>query len=454
MAGIGFELKRLYNKEGLTSKIVASVQSLFVIFGPYLINILLILLLIIISRSQNTDLTDFNNFMSIIVYGFLYSQIITSGSSIGMTKFVSDQMYEKNTTKLLYPFMITLAVTLFISMVITLVINHYFEIDKNILISIYFLYSLLIILRLQSIYLSALKNYKVLGLIYLSTVVLILPIYYMVEAIGFSNPVYVYLLSFILVMFLSVFSLMVVIYAMLPKQENCTKEYVRSLRKTRHVRLMNVFLTVSIFASVAIYWFAEGSVVSYELFRTNPRYDYTFFIANISLIPAMIYFVVNTETQLFIQVRRFFDTLNNNYPLSEVENEKEVLVSVIRKELQVFSVIQFAATLFFLLIAYIFLGRSFDSDQLAVMSYYLFGSMLFIIIQIVTFVLLYMAAYKEVMYVGFSLLSLVILTNSIAYQLGYVEPALMLVYSAGFGLIIAILILERYLKNLYFNIYK
>ncbi len=454
MAGIGFELKRLYSKEGFTNKILASVQSLFVIFGPYLINILLLLILLLISRSQDTDPDIYNKFMSILVYGFIYSQLITSGSSIGLTKFVSDQLYEKKANKIMYPFIVTVTGNILITFILVFVIFKGVDIDNTLRLFIYLLYSLLIILRFQTVYLSALKNYKVLSIIYLVCFILIIPIYFGVSNIGLSSELYVFFVSFIVVLLITIFSLMTVIFAMIPKQENSIREYYQNYQKTRHVRWMNILLTISIFGSVALYWASPEATVYYSIFRTYPKYDYTFFIANISIIPAMIYFVVGVETKLFVQVRKFFDTLNGNYPLHDIESERKMLVSVIRKEIQVFTFVQLASTLSFLLIAYIFLGRSFSSEQLMVLSFYLFGTMLFVIIQIFTFTLLYLAAFKEAFYIGLTLFALLLLTNGLIANLDMIEPALMLVYSAGATLVVAVMILERYLKNIYYNIYK
>ncbi len=454
MAGIGFELKRLYSKEGFTNKILASVQSLFVIFGPYLINILLMMLLLMISRNQGTNQDLYTRFMSILVYGFIYSQLITAGSSIGLTKFVSDQLYEKKACKIMYPFIASITGAILITFVLVFVVFKNIEIEQTLRLLIYVLYSLLIILRFQTVYLSALKNYKILSIIYLLCFIMIVPVFYGVTKLGLSSELYEFFVSFIIVLLVTVFWLMTVIFAMIPKQVNSLREYYRKFKKTRHVRLMNMLLTISIFGSVALYWMSPDATVYYSIFRTYPKYDYTFFIANISIIPAMIYFVVGVETKLFVQVRKFFDTLNGNFPLNDIELERKMLVSVIRKEVQVFTFVQLASTLSFLLIAYIFLGRSFSTDQLMVMSFYLFGTMLFVIIQIFTFILLYLAAFKEAAYIALTLFGVLLLTNGIIANFDMIEPALMLVYSTGGTLIVAVVILEIYLKNIYYNIYK
>ena len=97
MAGIGFELKKLFveEKNEPFGNIRAILFSSAISVGPWLITITSLNLLILISKDINIGTANQTLFMSTIFYAFTFSQILTSAFQYLITRYISDCIFNK-----------------------------------------------------------------------------------------------------------------------------------------------------------------------------------------------------------------------------------------------------------------------------------------------------------------------------------------------------------------------
>lgn len=159
MAGIGFELKKLFKERSLFYDIKAYFISSLVSIGPVFLCILLITVMQYSMKAMGESYKSVEYFVTIIVYCFSFSLIITGGFSLLTSRYVSDCMYEDNREKIVPSLFGILSIVL----TIDFIVSNLFYINSNInnyvkILSIIILGELSII-WIQVVYISALKDY-------------------------------------------------------------------------------------------------------------------------------------------------------------------------------------------------------------------------------------------------------------------------------------------------------
>jgi len=92
------------------------------------------------------------------------------------------------------------------------------------------------------------------------------------------------------------------------------------------------------------FWLARGESVPGTLLRIYPSYDYAVYIAGLSVIPGLVYFIVITETQLYTDLKHFLFSLNNS-SWSKIQPAKWRLIRNVELELRDQSLFQLACSL-------------------------------------------------------------------------------------------------------------
>ena len=104
MAGIGFELKKMFAKKGLLATLKAYGYAGVVCIGPMILGILLLLGIRIIAGMGNA--TEFQKELlnSMVTYTLLFSMVWTNAFAMVTTRFVSDQLYSGDKDKVMPSF--------------------------------------------------------------------------------------------------------------------------------------------------------------------------------------------------------------------------------------------------------------------------------------------------------------------------------------------------------------
>src|SRR5680860_1205234 len=95
MAGIGFELKKLFKDSGFFSNLRAYAYSALVSLGPFIMCTVVIVIIMQFLEFMDFPFKDRELFISSVVYAFVFSQIIASGFKMLITRFIADMLYSE-----------------------------------------------------------------------------------------------------------------------------------------------------------------------------------------------------------------------------------------------------------------------------------------------------------------------------------------------------------------------
>jgi uncharacterized membrane protein len=127
------------------------------------------------------------------------------------------------------------------------------------------------------------------------------------------------------------------------------KEALRSFREYSGILLGGGLFTIAYWSDKIAFWFGFGEPVSGAL-PLNPGYDQAVFMANLSVIPGLVRFVVQTETEFFRALRRLLRAIESG-TLREIGLARGRLIAGMRRELAEQCALQGVASLALALLA-------------------------------------------------------------------------------------------------------
>ena len=90
MAGVGFELKRLFRARTAAGHIKAYSYSAIVTTGPFALLTSMVLAIQMLFQIYDAGLDESAVFLGAVVYSFVFSQLLSCGFTIVLTRYLAD----------------------------------------------------------------------------------------------------------------------------------------------------------------------------------------------------------------------------------------------------------------------------------------------------------------------------------------------------------------------------
>lgn len=339
MAGIGFELRKAITKGGLGSFIKAAFSGVMIVAGPWLLSIIGIALIQrIVDRITGGGALCY----SAVIYSYAWSLILFGGLHLIYTRIVADLLFlnkQSEASGVLVFFIALIGVA-----ALSLSVGVYFSFEPPVdtvwmyrtgaivlFFSINVIWVLMIFITLLRRYLLILGIYA--GGIGLAVIlVLLLTTKYGIEGatIGFAlgHAAIAGLLA--LLAFTSHRP------AGISRGWHYLKTYL-----SRYFLLFatGYFYNWAIWTDKVIFWFTRGTAIPGTIFKLYEPYDLAVYIANLAMIPGLVYFVVVSETGFYVQLRKFLLTLSKG-TYAQIINRKRMLLSGVHSSIGQQSIFQ------------------------------------------------------------------------------------------------------------------
>ena len=349
MAGVGFELKRLFRARTATGHLKAYSYSAIVTTGPFALLTSMVLLIQTLFRLHGTSEAESAVYLGAVVYSFVFSQLLSCGFTIVLTRYLADcitvQHYRDVTPSLFGMSAILLVLGALASMLFFQGKPLAFELK---LLS-YLFFSELLLVWTASVYLTAVKRFKYLILGYLAGVLLSVALAALLLELAWLSPAAAALFAMdvgmgALVLF---FFLYVTSRFGLPK-DGMIFAFLPYLG--RHGRLfIGAFgYTLGLFLPNILIWQGPWGVLIEDTFLYAPRYDVVVFYALLSILPLTTMFVVKVETHFYERYAQYFTSITHGGNFQMIEDARKDLLYVMWFELRQAFEFQFVFTLVFL----------------------------------------------------------------------------------------------------------
>lgn len=368
MAGIGFELKRLFARKGMIATVRAYSYAAIVCAGPMLLGYLLLLLSGLIADRAGASRHDRELMVSMITHTLLASLTVTSLFSMLTTRFCADMIYEKKYHKLMPSFYGSLSLMLVPGGIAYGVFLHLSGISTVYKVLCWVFFMVLTVTWTQMNYLTMLKNFRSIVMCFAVAVLTALGLgCVMIFLLGLP-PVLSLMISVCIGYGIMMVWFFGIIYQFLPEGRGTSMRFLEWFDRTPELGFVGFFITLGMFGHLLImWWFSDLRVQVQGLFYGAPGYDVPAIIAFFSILITTVNFTVSVETRFYPRYREYFGLFNDGGSIESLQESEKSMIHVLCEELGYLSVKQIFSTLLFIIIGTIVIPQlplGFDSRML------------------------------------------------------------------------------------------
>lgn len=454
MAGIGFELRKMFNSKGLIPGIRAWIFSAVIVVGPTLLCIIMLTILQLFLKNVGVAQGKRDLFSAVIIYSFMFSLILTSGLTMILSRYISDKLYNNKEADILPSLKGAVTICMVIGGILGIFFYHGSPLRLTVKFAAFVLFMELNILWLQMVYVSALRDYSMLVKGFFIGIASGVFLSYGFVVLLKVDSVTSGLLSIDIGFFIVLVFFSGSIQSFFKIKSNKYFHFLQYIGKYPSLFFINLFYISGLYIHNFIYWIGDSRVEIEETFIFAPFYDISTFWAFLSVMPAMVIFVVFSETSLYEKLRIFFGSICSRGMMDTINQSKDEMISSISLGLRHVMIIQSICSILCLVLSMVFLPLAeISSVSRDIFDVLVIGDYAFIIMFICITILLYFDDRKgALLVVTVFVLSNVIFTGLTVF-LGRDYYGFGFMVAAFLSLIVGLMRLNFLLKNIYYFIF-
>lgn len=300
MAGIGFELKKIFKERSVVNLLKGAFYSTFTVIGPMLITIVGFMLLFIVMGYQYIDYESRDLLISIVLYIFIFSLILTSPLSAIISRYIADKFFEEDLGGVMPCYYAGLLINVILGVIccvpfLVITVNTG-DVDPLLMMMAGCMFMALLFVFYNMTFLSALKEYKTIVLTFLfgmSLALLLSYFFYQVLLLSF-------LFSILTSMTIGFMFIGFIIFSLIKKffkiNNNNYMDFLSYLWRYKLLFLTNLCYILGLYVHNFVYWnFEPLAIVVKTTFHSAPVYDTATFLAMMTNVSATVIFTVRVE---------------------------------------------------------------------------------------------------------------------------------------------------------------
>lgn len=341
MAGIGFELKKLFKENRLFSIFQVYGYSALLSSGTWMISIFSIMFIGLIKTYQNSNISDIIQFQVSITYLLALSLIFSSIFQLSFSRYIADRIFHEKPEKILPGFIGVLSIVFTAGLAFILAFSFIFLRNTGPLFIILFCGSFLSLsgMWVANTLLLGIKKYKLIFSAYLISYAMIILLAFTVgnfrlEGLMFSffagNAFLFFFLSGIIIY--NYHSSDFIDFDFLKEKEN---------RLVPSLILGSLFYNLGVWIDKGLFWFSPST--GYNVIgklNASVVYDLPLFLAYLSIIPGMAIFFYRLEADFAEKYELFFQAVREGGTFREIEDYKGEMVDTVRVMIREVIVVQ------------------------------------------------------------------------------------------------------------------
>lgn len=455
MAGVGFELKKLFHKKGGYFNIVKGYcVSAIVTEGPMILCMVMLFAVRRLLKELNTTYATQEMYLITTTYIMIFSLIFSNTVLMFISRFTSNCIYENRLEDILPSFYAIVFWMLILSGIGSGI--YIIGLDKPVLHKIFnwIQFVIMMIVWIQMSYLSAIKKYVRVLIGFLTAAIMAIVLTLLFLYFGMEPLTAAFLSQ------TAGFAVMAMLYMQemiryFPDNGKTNLFIFLPKLDTYKDLLVTGFLTaLGLYGHNFVFWFSNYRTEVIPRMIYCMKYDISNFYASLTIIPFLVIFVVSLEVNFYNSYRKYFDSILYDGTYDDIMFENAGLKKTLFRELLHVFEIQF-----FIEIACIaFLGNflstiGFDREMVIIFRYLCMGYCFFVMVKSLIILLLYfdervgackVAFLFAVSSIFFSVLTM--LMNVEIWGLGFLTAGIL---TTVYGLIV----LRSYVNRLEYNVF-
>ncbi|VAX12224.1 Pellicle/biofilm biosynthesis inner membrane protein PelG, MATE family transporter [hydrothermal vent metagenome] len=331
MAGIGFEIRRILEKDTLLSLLEAYGFAGLISSGPWVLSILGVMMIGILSYTLVSPQVLIVQFLVSVTYLMAFSLMLTGVLQLMFTRFIADRLFELKKAIILPNMLGALCLTTLVAggsgaLVLALLFEQSLVYRLLMLANFVALCNLWIVI----IFLSSMKAYRlIVGLFFAGYSIAVLSALALsLLGFGMDGLLFGVLVghSFLL------FSFLFIIVQAYPGEQLIAFDFLKKKQIFISLIFTGFFFNLGIWADKLIFWFyPDTSQIIIGPLRASLIYDLPIFLAYLSIIPGMAVFLVRMEADFAEQYDLFYTSIREGDTLQRIYYRKDRMVYTARQ---------------------------------------------------------------------------------------------------------------------------
>ncbi len=325
MAGIGFELKRLFHKKGVLNTTKAYGYATVICAGPMLLGVILLLGIMALCTIFNTVTADRELLICMITYTLLASVTVTSFFSMVVTRYVADMLFEEKNHAVLPCFWGSTVIMMAVGSVLYGIFLLFSGATLIQGILCFVLFGELIIVWNAMSFLSAIKDYKGIFMSFLTSVAVSILLGALL--LWLKLPVIESLLFAVSVGYgIMLVWDVILLHRYFPHTSLGAFTFLKWIDAFLPLALSGLFMNIGMFSHLVIMWFSDIKVHVHGLFYGAPWHDVPALLAFMTALMTTVNFVVSVEVNFYPKYRNHYSLYNDKGTIKDIlQSEKEML---------------------------------------------------------------------------------------------------------------------------------
>ncbi|HCR40826.1 MAG TPA: hypothetical protein DIW41_07975 [Lachnospiraceae bacterium] len=358
MAGIGFELKKIFKEGSLTRTVIGAGYSTVITLGPTFSIMAAIIILYILLGFSSIPYADRALISSTILYIFIFSVILTAPFSSVFSRYIADKIYEEKFEDILPSFYTGITINVVLGAIIAFPfawrlitvgqVSAFFAFHSVLT------FLTLIIVLFSMIYLHATKDYKIITFDFLLGMSIGIFVAILLNKFKLVNPIEAILYGLEIGLFIISFLEFSYIRKYFHVKSDNYFECVRYIGKHHNIFLCNLFYTLGLYAHNFVFWASPMKIVVANSYYSMQSYDMATCLAMFTNISTMILFTVMAETK-FHDKYQIYNSAVVTSTLEQITKYKKSMFRLLVQETNLLISIQAIISIIIFLFIVIFL---------------------------------------------------------------------------------------------------
>ena len=331
MAGIGFELKKLFQKKGVLNTAKAYGYAAVVCAGPMILGVLLLFGITSLCKQFGVDRHTRELLICMITYTLLASVITTAFFSMVVTRYVADMLFEEKRNAVMPCFWGSTVIMMGIGSVLygIFLIFSGATVLQGIL--CFMLFNELIIVWNTMSFLSAVKDYKsIFSSFFASIVVAILLGAFLlwrglpaIDSLLFAvSTGYGVMLTWNVIL----------LHRYFPYADKGAFTFLKWIDAFWPLAFSGLFMNIGMFSHLVIMWFSDIQEHVHGLFYGAPWYDVPALLAFMTSLLTTVNFVVSVEVNFYPKYRNHYSLYNDKGTVKDIKQSEEEMLNTLKME--------------------------------------------------------------------------------------------------------------------------
>lgn len=368
MAGIGFELNKIYGRKTLAANVWGTIYATMTTVGPAVISAVLMLALVLLLENSGLTMLESRFFIATATYAFVIATLVAVLYATPVSRYISDCIFLNKESEICPSAFGVLALSTVVSGILMLVLctGMYLtlgDVSLTFLVSYYFLGVLVTDGFSMMTYASALKHYKALTFSFFFGMILGFLVYFVSDGLLGISKITSACLALTSCYFVVLFALVFQCVKAFGLPKGNYFAFLSYFRKYPKLTLAGIAYTLGLYTPTIIYWSCSPMGEWVSIFHTFGIYDIALFMAIVANMPSLIIFVVKVETSFYEKYTGYVSALNNGTH-EMIQKERSVMVRTLRHQLFFVYEIQLIITIVLICLATVFFPFFNNSQQI------------------------------------------------------------------------------------------